>query len=132
MSHRSEQGQKQSSESKQKVTLYLSPELHRNLKIRAAVDMEAMSVMAEKALHFYLTHSDLIEGKLGQAYQVHHCPACSHPLIMRDGELASLPSQASGRAVLDDSAAEFSHSDWSTSTSEVQEEHPREDELVPC
>ena len=35
---------------KQKVTLYLPPELHHQLKLRAAVDHESMSVIAERAL----------------------------------------------------------------------------------
>ena len=33
-------------QTKQKVTLYLSPELHRRLKIRSAVDSEPMSDLA--------------------------------------------------------------------------------------
>jgi hypothetical protein len=39
-------------EDKQKVTLYLTSELHRQLKIKAAVEVETMSTIAERALEY--------------------------------------------------------------------------------
>jgi len=48
-------------QAKQKVTLYLSPELHRRLKIRAAIDAEPMSELAERAIVFYLAHPELVD-----------------------------------------------------------------------
>jgi hypothetical protein len=78
-------------ESKQKVTLYLPPELHRKLKIRSAVDDQPMSALAEEALLFYLEHPDVVEGKVGQAHQVYACPQCDTALILRDQELRTLP-----------------------------------------
>jgi len=50
-------------QAKQKVTLYLSPELHRRLKIRAAIDAEPMSELAERAIVFYLAHPELMKEK---------------------------------------------------------------------
>ncbi len=46
---------------KHKVTLYLPPELHRQLKIRSAVDLEPMSAIAERALVFYLKHPEVVD-----------------------------------------------------------------------
>ena len=76
-----------------KVTLYLPPDLHRKLKIRSAVDGEAMSAIAERAIVFYLTHSDVVDGVerfYGHTHQVYSCPECSTSLSMKDGDLVSL------------------------------------------
>jgi plasmid stability protein len=81
---------------KQKVTLYLAPELHRKLKIRAAIDTESMSAMVERAVSFYLKHPEKIEeieGTAQNTYQVHICPECKTPAIVRDGNLVSLKNQ---------------------------------------
>ncbi len=81
---------------KQKVTLYLAPELHRQLKIRAAIDTESMSAMVERAVSFYLKHPEKVEetAKIAQnTYQVHFCPECQTPAIVRDGNLVSLKNQ---------------------------------------
>lgn len=82
---------------KQKVTLYLSPELHRQLKIRAAIDSEPMSAIAERALVFYLTHPEVVEeveeATKGQTYRVYHCPECTGAMVMQEGELVSLKQQ---------------------------------------
>jgi hypothetical protein len=80
---------------KQKVTLYLPPELHRQLKIKSAVSSEAMSTLAEKALLFYLTHSDVVEQveAHGHTYQIYGCPACATSVVVRDGELVALGQQ---------------------------------------
>ncbi|KYC41472.1 hypothetical protein WA1_21835 [Scytonema hofmannii PCC 7110] len=81
-------------QTKQKVTLYLSPELHRKLKIRSAVDSEPMSELAERALVFYLAHSELVdEASYGRTHRVYSCPSCESSLVIRDGELATLGKQ---------------------------------------
>lgn len=83
---------------KQKVTLYLPPELHRQLKIRSAVDVEPMSAIAQKAIVFYLKHPELVEeaGEAhGKTHQVYSCPECSHPLVVRESQLRSLTNSPS-------------------------------------
>ena len=84
-------------QSKQKVTLYIPPDLHRKLKIRAAIDAESMSVLVEKAVSFYIHHPDQVEeveaSKHGQTHQVHVCPECDGAMVMREGELVSLKNQ---------------------------------------
>lgn len=83
---------------KQKVTLYLPPEVHRQLKIRSAVDAEPMSAIAQKAIVFYLQHPELIEeaGEThGQAHQVYSCPECAQPVVVRDSQLHSLTESVS-------------------------------------
>jgi hypothetical protein len=81
---------------KQKVTLYLPPELHRQLKIRAAVSAEAMSALAEKALIFYLTHPEVVEQleeAHGQSHRIYNCPECTTPVVLKDGEIVPLGKQ---------------------------------------
>lgn len=87
---------------KQKVTLYLSPELHRQLKIRAAVEATSMSTLFEQAIHFYLHHSDVVEEiealrsqTTGKTYQVHSCPDCDSSFVIKDGQTVSLKNQPS-------------------------------------
>ena len=82
-------------EDKQKVTLYLPPQLHRQLKIRSAVDAESMSNIVEKAVEFYLNHSDVVDGVElhGSTHQVYNCPECEHPVVIRDGEMVALGQQ---------------------------------------
>lgn len=84
---------------KQKVTLYLPPELHRKLKIRGAVDSEPMSAIAERALDFYLEHPDLVEeveaAVQGSTHRVYTCPECTSSLVVRSGEAVSLTHQPS-------------------------------------
>jgi hypothetical protein len=83
-------------EDKQKVTLYLPPKLHKQLKIKAAVDLEPMSTIAEKALEIYLQHPELIEMVTSRqcgSHQVYNCPECSHPAVIRNGELVSIGEQ---------------------------------------
>ncbi|NEP17738.1 MAG: hypothetical protein F6J97_12680 [Leptolyngbya sp. SIO4C1] len=81
---------------KHKVTLYLSNDLHRQLKIRSAVDGEAMSALAERAIGFYLTHSEVVDGVegYGQTHRVHACPRCETPVVLKDGELSAVESHA--------------------------------------
>ncbi|TVP68221.1 MAG: hypothetical protein EA342_06560 [Leptolyngbya sp. LCM1.Bin17] len=80
-----------------KVTLYLPPDLHRQLKIRSAVEGEAMSAIAKRAIDFYLANSDVVDGleaAFGHTYEVHSCPSCSTSLVMRDGELAEVSTSS--------------------------------------
>jgi hypothetical protein len=82
---------------KQKVTLYLPLGIHRQLKIRAAIDEESMSGLVEKAIAFYLKHPDKVEeveaATYGKTYQVHICPECEAAMVMREGNLVSLKHQ---------------------------------------
>jgi plasmid stability protein len=111
---------------KQKVTLYLPPGLHRQLKIRAAIDTESMSAVVERAVDFYLKYPEKVEevetAAYGKTYQVHICPECEAAMVMRDGQMLSLKHQPS---VLND---EFSLEVPETFNSPVQGEA----ELVPC
>jgi Ribbon-helix-helix protein, copG family len=75
---------------KHKVTVYLPPELHRQLKVQAAVEEETMSVLVERAIAFYLAHPDLVEERLGQTHRLYHCPACTTSVVLRGGELTAL------------------------------------------
>ncbi len=83
-------------EDKQKVTLYLPPELHRQLKVKAAVDVETMTGIAQRAIAFYLLNPEVVEHHdsfYGQAHRVYGCPDCSSHLVLRDGEMVSLNAQ---------------------------------------
>jgi hypothetical protein len=82
-------------EDKQKVTLYLPPQLHRQLKIRSAVDADSMSSIVEKAVEFYLNHADVVDGieLHGSTHQIYNCPECEHPVVIRDGEMVALGQQ---------------------------------------
>ena len=80
-------------QSKQKITLYIPPELHRKLKIRAAIDAESMSALVEKAVSFYIHNSDKVEessSNSGKTHQVYFCPECESALVMRGQDLTSL------------------------------------------
>ncbi|WP_299489505.1 hypothetical protein [Acaryochloris sp. IP29b_bin.137] len=82
---------------KQKVTLYLPPDLHRQLKIRAAVDSEPMSAIAERAIDFYLGHPEVVEQTQasadGSTHRVYACPECTTTMVLRSGEMISLKEQ---------------------------------------
>ncbi|MGK7946246.1 MAG: hypothetical protein AB4058_17430 [Microcystaceae cyanobacterium] len=84
---------------KQKVTLYLPQGIHRQLKIRAAVDEESMSALVERAVDFYLKHPEQIEeiesSTYGKTHQVHICPECEAAMVNRNGEMVSLKHQPS-------------------------------------
>lgn len=84
---------------KQKITLYIPPGLHRQLKIRSAIDSESMSALVEKAISFYLHHPDVVEGaeesKYGKTHQVHVCPECEAALVVKEGEMVSLRNKPS-------------------------------------
>lgn len=81
---------------KQKVTLYLPPGVHKQLKIKSAVDSESMSTLVEKALRFYLSHSEIVEEletSYGRTHRVYSCPNCSTSVVLKNGELESLANQ---------------------------------------
>lgn len=81
---------------KQKVTLYLPPGLHRQLKIRSAVDTEPMSTIVERAIVFYLANPEVVdevEATQGRTHRVYSCPECTSSVVLRDGEMVSLDSQ---------------------------------------
>ena len=84
-------------QNKQKVTLYIPPELHRRLKIKAAIDLDSMSSLVEKAIAFYLQHPERVEeieaSAKGNTHQVHICPECETPMVMREGKMVSLENQ---------------------------------------
>lgn len=113
---------------KQKVTLYLPPGLHRQLKIRAAVDSDSMSAMVEKAIVFYLRHPEVVEEveeSYGRTHRVYTCPECSSSAVIKDGEMVSLKDQPS--LLADDIPVEKVLEAVDSHTDSQGEE-----ELVPC
>lgn len=112
-------------QNKHKVTLYIPPELHKKLKIKAALDTESMSAMVEKAVAFYLQYPDQVEeienSLKGKTHQVHICPECNNAMVMRDGEMVSLSNSAG--VIADEIALEVR-----TKVDKSQ----GEGELVPC
>jgi hypothetical protein len=119
---------------KQKVTLYIPPELHRQLKIKAAVDSESMSTIAEKAIAFYMNHSpevDEIESSYGRSHRVYTCPDCSSSLIIRDGEMVALNHQPT--VLIDDEELPIPQVQ-KIQGNKIQgnKEHQPEEQLVTC
>jgi plasmid stability protein len=113
---------------KQKVTLYLPPGLHRQLKIRAAVDLDSMSAMVERAIVFYLHHPEVVdevEASYGRTHQVYSCPECSSSVVLKGGDLIPLKNQPSMLA--EDLPVEKVREEVSSPTDSQGEE-----ELVPC
>ncbi|MDB9526553.1 hypothetical protein PN498_11175 [Oscillatoria sp. CS-180] len=110
-----------------KVTLYFPQDLHRQLKIRSAVEGEPMSALAERALQFYLSHSEVVEdySTHGSTYRTYSCPSCSEAVVMRDGELVSVKEVASSSASSDELCVDMQ---------EVVSEgsRPEEGQLVHC
>ncbi|MBW4683193.1 MAG: hypothetical protein KME19_24370 [Microcoleus vaginatus WJT46-NPBG5] len=112
---------------KQKVTLYLPPELHRQLKIRAAVDSEPMSAIAERAIVFYLANPEVVdevEASHGGAHRVYSCPECTNSVVLREGEMVSLKDQP---GVLAEEGLSVERVQKVNSSPEQGEQ-----ELVPC
>jgi hypothetical protein len=113
---------------KQKVTLYLPPPIHRQLKIRAAIEVESMSAMVEKAIAFYLKYPEVVgeveASQYGKTHQVHICPECETAMVLRDGEMVSLKSQP---AAIDE---EFPTEVETRQVASLQSSP--EEELVPC
>ncbi|PZO17515.1 MAG: hypothetical protein DCF25_11030 [Leptolyngbya foveolarum] len=82
---------------KQKVTLYISDDLHRQVKIRSAIDGEPMSSIAQRAIEFYLAHSDVVEqtsDRKGGTHRVYACPKCATPVVLREDGLSLVQSSA--------------------------------------
>lgn len=114
---------------KQKVTLYLPPSLHRKLKIRAAVESEAMSSLVEKAVAFYMEHPEVVEefeSSCGRTHRVYHCPACETPAVLREGEMVALGDRP---GILEDEPLSLSKARSLESESSPEQ---GEEELVPC
>ena len=113
-------------EDKQKVTLYLPQDLHRQLKIKAAVDSDTMTEIAQRAIVFYLSHPDLVdqygEG-YGHSHRVYNCPECSTSLVLREGEMMSL--QDNSGVLLDDALAV-------EAPKPLGVDSQSESELIPC
>ncbi len=82
---------------KQKVTIYLPPQIHRQLKIRAVIDDESMSALVERAIGFYLKYPEKVEeidaAAYGKTYQVHVCPECESALVMKGDRMISIERQ---------------------------------------
>ncbi len=113
-------------EDKQKVTLYLPHDLHRQLKIKAAVDSETMTDIAQKAIVFYLSHQDIVDeysDAYGHSHRVYRCPECSSSVVLREGEIVSV--QDFSNVLLDDELIVETPQPISIDSSE-------EGELVPC
>lgn len=119
---------------KQKVTLYLPPDLHRKLRVQSALDGEAMSAIAERAIGFYLENADLVESvdHHGHTHQVYSCPACTTPVVLREGDLTAL----SGRQSIIEDGDAFKASDVQelvqTARRSEGEGGAEHSELVPC
>ncbi|MEM6610743.1 MAG: hypothetical protein AAF652_00510 [Cyanobacteria bacterium P01_C01_bin.72] len=113
-------------QSKQKITLYIPPELHRQLKIKAAVDVESMSSLVEKAISFYIQFPEKVDeirsSVHGKTHQIHMCPDCDSPMVLRDGELVSLSGRS---AVLEEEGMPLEVASQGS-------EKPDEEELVSC
>ena len=115
---------------KQKVTLYLPPELHRQMKIRAALDSETMTDIAQRAIAFYLSHSELVddyEGTVhGHAHKIYTCSECASPSVLKGDELVSLRVQSG--VLFEEKLPGVKVSSVGSVTAEVQ----GEGNLVPC
>lgn len=113
-------------QSKQKITLYIPPELHRKLKIKAAVDVESMSALVEKAISFYMQFPEQVDeiksSVRGKTHQIHMCPECDTPMVMRDGEMVSLTA---GATTIENIPLEVAERGSNS-------EKPNEEELVSC
>lgn len=113
-------------EEKQKVTLYLPQEIHRQLKIKAAVDSATMTDIAQKAIVFYLSHQEVVEQYeegYGHTHRIYSCPECSTQVVMRDGEMVGLQN---GSGILLDESLSLE------SPQPVSVDSQGEGELVPC
>ncbi len=117
---------KMNMQEKQKVTLYIPPNLHRQLKVKAAIDTDSMSAIVEKALGFYLNNPETVEeveANYGKTHQVHICPECNAAMVIRDGDMVSLKDQPS---VVDEELPLIGDS------IKVKDDVPDQEELIPC
>ncbi|QXE22590.1 hypothetical protein B6N60_01273 [Richelia sinica FACHB-800] len=86
-----------------------------------------MSDLAERALDFYLTNSELVEeleeSTYGRTHRVYSCPTCESSLVLRNGELVTLGNQP----------GVIGQDHLSIDNMEQEQTHPKgEEELVPC
>lgn len=90
---------------KHKVTLYIPPELHRKLKVKAALDSDSMSDITQRALSFYLNHSEVVAEveatKFGHSHRIYDCPSCQASVLLKDQNLVAV---AAGSMVESDSS----------------------------
>ena len=118
---------------KHKVTLYLPQELHRQLKVRSAVELEPMSSLAERAIVFYLEHPEVVEDQEaahGQVHRIYSCPSCASSLMLRDGDIASLQEQA---ALTDEENSVMERTQVGCLSADYPDSDRRDEgELVPC
>ncbi|NJL45922.1 MAG: hypothetical protein HC922_09870 [Leptolyngbyaceae cyanobacterium SM2_3_12] len=114
-----------------KVTLYLPHDLHRQLKIRSAVEGEAMSALAKRAIDFYLAHSDIVveglESVYGQTHRIHSCPSCATALVVEAGELIRADAKQSSEPSGDSSIGDVDISEMVSEPAQMGE-----GELVVC
>ena len=84
-----------------------------------------MSALAERAIGFYLSHPEMVEQVelQGQTHRIYSCPACTTPMVVRDGDLTLVGSQPT---VLPDSLVECVRDII------PQGEPKGEEALVPC
>ena len=114
---------------KQKVTLYLPPGLHRQVKIKAAIEEESMSAMVQKAISFYLKYPERVEEQEPsnvKTHQIYICPECEAALVRREGEMVSLKSH--NRQVSEDFPEEVEVAQ----KVEIETKSPGVEELVAC
>jgi hypothetical protein len=112
---------------KQKVTLYIPPGLHRQLKIKAAIEEESMSKVVEKAVSFYLQNPEKVdqeEENYGKTHQVHICPECDAAMVIKEGKMVSLRNQPS---VIDEEIPKEVKEKV-----KLEQKSQGEEKLVPC
>ena len=122
---------------KQKVTLYLSDELHRQFKVRSAIDGETMSSMAQRAIEFYLNHAEVVESSseaYDQTYRVHSCPNCSASVTLQDSKLSLVGKDSSSFLDGLESIGRISKlsQDAAVSVSKRDSKRSDEGELITC
>ena len=85
---------------KQKVTLYIPPELHRKLKVQAAIDAASMSDITQRALTFYLNHGEVVAevetAEYGHSHRIYDCPHCQSSVLLKDQNLVAIAPSPMG------------------------------------
>jgi hypothetical protein len=97
--------------------------------VRAALDSETMTDIAQKAIGFYLSHPEVVEHYEeghGQTHRVYSCPDCSSAVVMRDGEMVSLRKQS---GVLVEEGIPIG---GASQVDSINADSQGEGELVPC
>ncbi len=117
---------------KNKVTLYIPSDLHRKLKIKAAVESEPMSAIAERAIIFYLSNPHVIgevESAQGNSHRVYSCPECESDFLLQEGEVVQLNDQP---GVIQEDSDLGLPSDIDKAVIEAGHERHGREHLVPC